>query len=157
MSVQTLSFTGTQQEIKDAMLMWLASLEVGMDAAWGQKNAPAAPPHQPIGAGDSQPAPSTTPVAPPPVAAPAPVPVAPSPAPVAALVSQPQLPGVPVAAAPTYSQDQLAVACASLWDAGKAAELQQLMGQFSISALTQLPQEQYGAFATALRGLGAQL
>ena len=60
-------------------------------------------------------------------------------------------------AAPRYTLEQLTHAATPLIDAGKQTELQQLLGQYGVQALTQLPQEQYGAFATALRGLGAKL
>jgi hypothetical protein len=60
-------------------------------------------------------------------------------------------------ATPTYSMDQLAVAATGLVDAGKVGELMALLGQYGCQALTQLPAEQYGNFATALRGLGAQI
>lgn len=60
-------------------------------------------------------------------------------------------------AAPTYSMDQLAVAATGLVDTGKVGELMTLLGQYGCQALTQLPVEQYGNFATALRGLGAQI
>jgi len=42
-------------------------------------------------------------------------------------------------------------------DSGRTNELMALLGQFGIQALTQLPQEQYGNFATSLRALGAKL
>lgn len=58
---------------------------------------------------------------------------------------------------PAYSMDQLARAASQLMDAGKQNELVQLLGQFGVQALTALPQEQYGAFATKLRELGANL
>jgi hypothetical protein len=66
------------------------------------------------------------------------------------------------AAVPTttkaYSQDELATAAVKgLMDTGRVGELQQLMGQFGIQALPQLPKEQYGAFATALRMKGCQI
>ena len=53
--------------------------------------------------------------------------------------------------------DQLARAASQLMDAGKQNELVQLLGQFGVQALTALPQEQYGTFATKLRELGANL
>jgi hypothetical protein len=88
-----------------------------------------------------------TPVAPPVQVYQAPIaPVAP-PAPVSPLPT----------AAPTYSMDQLAVAATGLVDVGKVGELMSLLGQYGCQALTQLPVEQYGNFATALRGLGAQI
>lgn len=96
-----------------------------------------------------------TPAAPAPTAIPlaAPVyqPTAPAPAP--APVQTPP----PTAAAPTYTADQLAIAATQLMDAGRRNELVNLLKSFGVSALTQLPKEQYGAFATALRELGAKI
>lgn len=59
--------------------------------------------------------------------------------------------------APSYTMDQLAVAATQLMDAGKRDELLQLLAAFGVQALTSLPQEQYGAFATKLRELGANI
>ncbi|WEG14123.1 hypothetical protein PU629_07085 [Pullulanibacillus sp. KACC 23026] len=59
--------------------------------------------------------------------------------------------------APEYSFEQLAKAAAQLMDAGKQNDLLQLLSSFGAPALMQLPKEQYGAFATKLRELGAQL
>lgn len=92
------------------------------------------------------PGPMPIPVAPAPAPVPEPIPVAPAPAPVPVPTS-----------APSYSQDDLARAAMGLLDIGKKAELQGLLGQFGIRALPQLAKEQYGAFATALRALGAQI
>jgi hypothetical protein len=72
-------------------------------------------------------------------------------------VQQPVQPqGVPTSAA-TYTMDQLAVAATQLVDAGRRAELLQLLATFGAPALMQLPQEQYGAFATRLREMGARI
>lgn len=60
-------------------------------------------------------------------------------------------------AEPTYTYDQLAVAATSLLDAGRKDELMSLLAQFGVQALTELKPEQYGAFATALRQLGARI
>lgn len=57
----------------------------------------------------------------------------------------------------TYTQEQLALAATALVDAGRLGELQALLAAFNIQALTQLPQEQYGNFATQLRALGAKI
>ena len=83
-------------------------------------------------------------------ATPAAVPVATAP-PAAA-----PLPTVPTAAQ-TYTQDQLALAASGLIDAGRIAELQQLLAAFNVPSLVQLPKEQYGAFATKLREMGAKI
>ncbi|WP_188732770.1 hypothetical protein [Oceanobacillus neutriphilus] len=57
----------------------------------------------------------------------------------------------------SYTQDQLAVAAQHLMDQGKQNDLFGLLNQFGVQALTQLPQDQYGNFATKLRELGANL
>lgn len=89
-----------------------------------------------------------------PAPAPAPAPAAPvSPAP----VTPTQTPTVPVAGAPTYTLDQISRAGASLVDAGKMQQLLELLGRYGVQAGTQLQPEQYGAFATELRALGAQI
>lgn len=59
--------------------------------------------------------------------------------------------------APTYTMEQLAVAATQLVDAGRRAELVNLLNTFGVQALTVLPKEQYGAFATQLRALGAKI
>lgn len=91
-----------------------------------------------------------------PPAAPMQAPVAPTPT--AAPVQPPAAPPVvPVAAAPTYNRDQIMTAGAALIDAGKINELMGLLNAFGVQAVTQLKQEQLGAFATELRKLGAQI
>lgn len=67
-----------------------------------------------------------------------------------------QAPTVPTTA-PSYSLDQLAVAATQLMDAGKRVELLQLLNSFGVQALTALPPEQFGAFATKLREMGAKI
>lgn len=59
--------------------------------------------------------------------------------------------------APAYTLDELATAAAPLMDAGKLDQLQDLIARFGVPSLMDLPQEQYGAFATALRELGANI
>ncbi|MDQ0269972.1 hypothetical protein [Cytobacillus purgationiresistens] len=73
-------------------------------------------------------------------------------------VQQPQQAnqGVPTSA-PQYDMNQLAVAATQLMDAGKQNELLGLLGAFGAQSLMQVPQEQYGAFATKLRELGAKI
>lgn len=73
-------------------------------------------------------------------------------------VTPPPVQQAPVqTAAPSYTADDLARAAMTLMDSGRQGELINLLAQFGTEALTQLPQEQYGAFATALRGLGAPI
>ena len=42
-------------------------------------------------------------------------------------------------------------------DAGKMEQLLALLTKYSVQAVTQLTPDQYGAFATELRALGAQI
>ena len=112
---------------------------------------PAAPPMA-VPAVPVTPAAPVTPPAPP--ATPA-APVAPV-APVTAPAPTPA-PTVPVGGAPTYTLDQIAKAGASLVDAGKMEPLLALLSRYGVQAVTQLAPEQYGAFATELRALGAQI
>ena len=79
------------------------------------------------------------------------VPVSPAAPPVSAPTE-----AVPTAA-PSYSSDDLAKACIALMDQGRQKDLQNLLAQFGVTALPQLMKEQYGAFATALRGMGAPI
>jgi hypothetical protein len=57
----------------------------------------------------------------------------------------------------SYTMEQLAVAATQLVDAGRRTELVSLLSSFGVQALTALPKEQYGAFATQLRTLGAKI
>lgn len=110
---------------------------------------------------------ATTPVAQ--TAAPAPAPTAqpaapvmpatmPAPTPMAtnAPVSYPA-PNVPLAQPPKYTVDQIMAAGATLMDAGKVNELMNLLHSFGVQAVMDLKPEQLGAFATAMRELGAQI
>lgn len=108
---------------------------------------------------------SAAPTAPlPPTAAPAqasaPV-AAPTMPPVSAPVAAPTMPPVsaPIAMAPNYTLDQVGKAGADLI-AGHPDKMQALMTllqQFGVPAVQALKPDQIGAFATALRGLGAKL
>lgn len=91
-----------------------------------------------------------------PAASVAPVPTAP-----ATPAAVPTAPVTPAPAIPTsahtYTPDELAKAAMPLMDAGKQQELIGLVHQFGASSIPELRPEQYGAFATALRGMGAQI
>ena len=95
--------------------------------------------------------------------APAVQPVQPQAAPTQPAVSAPVAQAIPTAPAgvPTsaveYTLDDLARAAMTLMDSGRQPDLLQLLSSFGVSALPALPKEQYGAFATALRGMGAQI
>lgn len=99
----------------------------------------------------AQPSPAPVPVTPVPVAQPA---AAPAP------VAQP-VPAPAPAAAPTTARafqfEDIQLAATSLCDTGKRAEVLELLTKYGIQALSALPAEQYGAFATELRGLGAKI
>ena len=60
-------------------------------------------------------------------------------------------------AAKTYTLDELASAAMLLMDQGMQMQLQELLAGYGVEALPMLPPEQYGNFATALRGMGAQI
>lgn len=57
----------------------------------------------------------------------------------------------------TYTLDELAAAAMQLMDKGMQPKLQELLAGYGVEALPMLPQDQYGSFATALRGMGAQI
>lgn len=80
-------------------------------------------------------------------------------APAPAAPSAPPAAAVPLAEAPGYTLEQLARAGAELASQGaeKLSAANSLLAQFGVQSLTQIPKEQYGAFATALRGLGARI
>lgn len=104
--------------------------------------------------GNAPVAPAPVQTAPTPAPAPAPAPAAPpvTPMPTAAAPTS----AVPVTA-PTYTLDQIAKAGANLVDAGKMEQLLALLTKYGVQAVTQLTPDQYGAFATELRALGAQI
>lgn len=86
------------------------------------------------------------------------VPVAPvQPVQQAPVQQMPQQPQTVPTSAPTYDMNQLAVAATQLMDAGKQPQLLELLASFGAQSLMQLPKEQYGAFATKLRELGAKI
>lgn len=113
---------------------------------------PAAAPVAPVSPAPVTPTQTPAPTATPPVAAPAPTAGQTSAAP-----GNTPAPTVPVTGAPTYTLDQISRAGASLVDAGKMQQLLELLGRYGVQAVTQLQPEQYGAFATELRALGAQI
>ena len=123
--------------------------------------APAPAPAAPVSPAPVTPTQTPTPAPAAPVAAPSPSPTpvtnAPTAGPTSAAPGNTPAPAVPVAGAPTYTLDQISRAGASLVDAGKMPQLLELLGRYGVQAVTQLKPEQYGAFATELRGLGAQI
>lgn len=59
------------------------------------------------------------------------------------------------AVAQNYSYDQLAVAAAGLVNQGKQSKLLEILHSFGVNALTELPRDKYGDFATAMKAEGA--
>lgn len=86
------------------------------------------------------------------------VPVAPvQPVPSAPAPGNAPVPNVPLAEPPKYTVDQIMAAGATLMDAGKVNELISLLHSFGVQAVMDLKPEQLGAFATAMRELGAKI
>ena len=56
-----------------------------------------------------------------------------------------------------YTLPEIQAALAPLLDAGKAIELQQLMTQFGVQYLGQVPEDRYPELVNAIRGLGARI
>lgn len=123
--------------------------------------APVAPVAAHVSPAPVNPTPGPAPTTAAPVAAPSPSPTpvtnAPTAGPTSAAPGNTPAPAVPVTGAPAYTLDQISRAGASLVDAGKMQQLLELLGRYGVQAVTQLKPEQYGAFATELRGLGAQI
>lgn len=64
--------------------------------------------------------------------------------------------GVPTAA-PQYTLEMIATAGSSLIDAGKLDQLMALLAKYGVKSLTELAPELYGAVASELRALGANI
>lgn len=113
-------------------------------------------PSTPLSVAPTQPVASTA--APVPTAqAPVQQPVAQTPAtqPVAEVQQPAAIPTSHVAQA--YTIEQLQTAMASLVDSGKMKEIRTLLNSFGVPSIMDLQPDQYGALATALRGMGAQI
>lgn len=111
--------------------------------------AVAASPQPAVPVSVAPPAPTVPPQATAPIAAP----VAPPAAPVPAAPPQPVVP----TSVPQYTYEMLFNAAAALMGQNKGPQLQQLLVKYGIQRLPDLPPEQYGAYATDLRALGAKL
>ena len=71
-------------------------------------------------------------------------------------IATPQPGPVPTTAvAQNYSYDQLAVAAAGLVNQGKQQKLHDILHSFGVNAMTELPRDKYGDFATAMKAEGA--
>lgn len=71
-------------------------------------------------------------------------------------VSTPAITQAPTSV-PSYSIEQFQTAIAPLLDAGKVAQVQQLVQSFGVATLMEIPKERYGEFANGLRGIGGVL
>ena len=91
----------------------------------------------------------------------APVPSVPCAAPATTAIAVPVAPTtpapVPTAAAPTYTVEEMQLACAPLMDANRMGALQAVCAKYGASSLLDIPKEQYGALVADLRALGARL
>lgn len=126
-------------------------------SAYPTTPAPAAPVAAPVSPAPVNPTPGPAPTTAAPSPSPTPVTNAPTAGPTSAAPGNTPAPAVPVTGAPAYTLDQISRAGASLVDAGKMQQLLELLGRYGVQAVTQLKPEQYGAFATELRALGAQI
>ena len=119
------------------------------------------PTNQPTQALQSTPPPAT-PSQPTPVAAPqpmtAPIPAATAVNAAAPVQRQEPLPtGIPTQV-PTYTVQDLCLACRPLMEAGKQAELQALLTEFGASAgIAAIPENRRSDFAARIRNLGGQI
>lgn len=89
--------------------------------------------------------------------APANVDVQVAPAPDANPTPAPDANPTPAAAIKPVTFDEIVTAGSQLLDAGRMADLLNLLKGFGVQAITQLKPEQYADVAVALRGLGAKI
>lgn len=68
-------------------------------------------------------------------------------------------PTVPLSQGPTYTMAQIAKAGADLisQNPGLLPQVNALLAQYGVQAVTDIKPEHYGAFATALRGMGVKI
>lgn len=94
-----------------------------------------------------------------PAATPIPSVPATTPATVQQAAPAPAAPIVPLATAPTYTMAQIANAGAELIQQNPdlLPQVNALLTQYGAQAVTDVKPEHYGAFATALRGMGAKI
>lgn len=55
----------------------------------------------------------------------------------------------------TYTMEQIGVAMAGLMDAGKVQEVQQIMAQFGVQTIMEIPQERYPELVQLMKNAGA--
>ena len=118
--------------------------------------APAAAPQSAVPIAPAVPVAPIQTVAPVAAVVPAQHPVVPA-APAASPVPTVPVPQAVPTSTRTYTPDELAKAAMQLMDSGRQNELLELLRQFGTNSIPALQPSQYGAFATALRGMGAQI
>ena len=100
----------------------------------------------------------TTPVDHAPVQPQQPAPVPPTqPAPQVPVQPQPTSQAPVTTSTPQYTLEDLARAAVPLQDAGRGQDLMALLQKYNVMSMTQLDPSVFGAFATDLRALGAQI
>lgn len=144
--------------LAQAIAAMAQAIERGQGGTLAATAAPAAQapivPH----AAAATPAPATAAAASAAPAPSAPAPAAPAePVPTAPTLAAPAA-AVPLATAPQqYTLAELQKAVMPLLDAGRMADLQQVLAKYGAQDLTKVPAEQYGALAADFRALGARL
>lgn len=154
MNTYTVTFTGDSPAALFAGVREFCSLlDSGVKPAVSENCViPTRPTALPANMTAAQPVQTSVTAAPIPAPTPAQIPAA------AAVPAAPAVPaGIPTAAAPTYTLDQLSRATCVLSDANRIPDIQALFAQFGIGALTDLQPAQYGAYATALRQMGVSI
>ena len=122
-------------------------------------------PHQPVPLPPTQPTPQVPvqqPVQPQPtpqvpVQQPQPAPQVPVQQPQPVPPTQPVQPQPVTTSTPQYTLEDLARAAVPLQDAGRGQDLMALLQKYGVMSMTQLDPSVFGAFATDLRALGAQI
>ncbi len=152
-------------ELAEAIITLASALAIGKNS----KNPDLQKPVEPLATSTPAPAAPAAPATPvpaalvAPAAVPQPAPAAPTATPTAPPAQAPATPapetpaGAVPTSTPTYTIEQLAVAATQLIDIGRRTELVNLLSSFGVQALTALPKEHYGAFATKLREMGAKI
>ena len=121
-------------------------------ASYPTAPAPAPAPAAPVSPAPVTPTQTPAPTATPPVAAPAPTVGQTSAAP-----GNTPAPPVPGTGGPPDPPGQIYRGGGARGDGGELPHRLELLGRYGVQAVTQLQPEQYGAFATELRALGAQI
>lgn len=145
--------TGPAQTTQPPAGVWQAPVMTAPAAPTQPPTLPHAPAMTP-----PPPLPQTPPIAPMGAAPPATVSttITPQPPLMPSQTSPPAQP-LPTVQVKDYTLDELQRACAPLMDQGMMDQISAFVGQFGVAALTELPKEQYSAFAAGIRQMGAQI